>query len=102
MFTTVESSNKFDSSSNKITRENRYETNIATNFTQIFPVSDSDTRDEALVEYEAKKSLITAKESRIDTRMQNLQTEMSAISQMIQGLESVRNENIERTFNIFS
>ena len=34
--------------------------------------------------------------------MKNLETEQSAINQMLQGLEQVKNDNIERTFSIFS
>ena len=33
--------------------------------------------------------------------MKDLETEQSAINQMIQGIESVRNDNVERTFSIF-
>ena len=81
--------------------ENKYSTDIASNFSQIFFVNDSDLREQALVEYEYEKNIINQKESRIDTRMQDLQTEQSAINQMLQGLETVKKENIERTMNIF-
>ena len=81
--------------------ENTYSTDIASNFSQIFIVNDSDLREQAMVEYEYEKSIINQKESRIDTRMQDLKTEQSAINQMLQGLDKVKNENIERTMNIF-
>ena len=80
---------------------NSYSTDIASNFSQIFIVNDSDLREQAMVEYEYEKSIINQKESRIDTRMQDLKTEQSAINQMLQGLDKVKNENIERTMNIF-
>ena len=64
-------------------------------------MNDTDLREQALVDYEYKKSIISQKESRIDTRMQDLQTEQSAINQMLQGLETVKKENIDRTMNIF-
>lgn len=80
---------------------NSYDTDIATNCSNIFQVNDSDIREQALSEYEYKKNLINSKETRIDTRMQDLQTEQSAINQMIQGIETVRNDNVERTFSIF-
>jgi len=80
---------------------NSYSTDIASNFTQIFSMNDTDLREQALVDYEYEKSIISQKESRIDTRMQDLQTEQSAINQMLQGLETVKKENIDRTMNIF-
>ena len=79
-----------------------YSSSIATNFDFIIQVNDSDAADEALAEYEYEKSIINEKESRIDTRMQDLETEQSAINEMIKGIESVRNDNTERTFSIFS
>jgi hypothetical protein len=82
--------------------ENSYSTDIASNFSQIFFMNDTNLRDQALVEYEYQKSIINQKESRIDTRMQDLKTEQSAINQMLQGLETVKKENIERTMNIFA
>ena len=79
-----------------------YDSSIASNFDNIFAVNDSDAQEEALVEYEYQKSIINEKESRIDTRMQNLETEQSAINEMIKGIESVRDDNGERNFSIFS
>lgn len=79
-----------------------YSTDIAVNNTHVYTVNDNDVQNEALVEYEHQKSIINAKETRIDTRMTDLQTEQSAIQQMLQGIEQVRNDNIERTFSIFS
>ena len=79
-----------------------YSSNIASNFDQIFTVNDSGAQDEAQIEYEYQKSLINEKESRIDTRMQNLQTEQSAITEMIKGIETVRDDNGERNFGIFA
>ena len=79
-----------------------YSSNIASNFDQIFTVNDSDAQEEAQIEYEYQKSLINEKESRIDTRMQNLQTEQSAITEMIKGIETVRDDNGERNFGIFA
>lgn len=79
-----------------------YSTDIAVNNTHVYKVNDSDVQNEALVEYEHQKSIINAKETRIDTRMTDLQTEQSAIQQMLQGLEQVLNDNIERTFSVFS
>ena len=79
-----------------------FDSDIASNCENIFIVSDSDAREEALVDYEFKKKILNAKESRIDTRMKKLETEQEAINNMIKGIETVRNDNIERTFNIMS
>ena len=99
--TTVDRDAEFSDEHNSYLWDNEYSTDIASNFTNIFFVNDSNAREEALVAYEHEKSIINEKESRIDTRMQNLQTEQSAINQMIQGIESVKKENIDRTMNIF-
>ena len=79
-----------------------YNTDIASNFSNVFSVNDTDAQNEAQVQYEYEKSVINEKESRIDTRMQNLQTEQSAINEMIKGIETVKNDNTERTFGIFA
>ena len=54
------------------------------------------------IKYENKKAIIQSKESRIDMRMKNLETEQSAINQMIQGIKSVRDDNISRYMKIFT
>ena len=82
--------------------DNDYLTDIASNFKNIFMVNDSSAREEALVKYEHEKSIINAKETKIDTRMQNLETEQAAIKQMIQGIEQVKNDNIENNMKIFA
>jgi len=99
MMTTVDRDTEYDANSGEYVWDNDYETDIASNFTNIFTVSDSDAREDALVEYEHKKAIINEKESRIDTRMKNLETEQAAINQMLQGLEQVENDNIDRTMS---
>ncbi len=99
MMTTVDRDTEFDENSGEHIWDNDYTTDIASNFTNIFTVNDSDAREDALVEYEHKKSIINEKESRIDTRMKNLETEQAAINQMLQGLEQVENDNIDRTMS---
>ena len=98
--TTVDRKSEYDTEKDEFSWFNEYSTDIATNFTNVVKVSDSDARDQALAVYEHKKAIISEKETRIDTRMQDLQTEQAAIKQMIQGIEKVRNDNIERTFSI--
>lgn len=98
--TTVEREAEYNKNGDEYAWINDYETDIATNCTNIFKVNDSNAREEALIEYEYEKSIISAKEAKIDTRMQDLQTEQAAISQMIQSIEQTKNDNIDRTFNI--
>ena len=81
---------------------NSYDTEIATNCSNIIQVSDSTTRDDALVKYEAEKELIQAKETKIDTRMKNLETEQSAIKQMMESINNTMKNNIEQNMNIFA
>lgn len=82
--------------------ENTYNTDIATNYTNIFAVNDSDARLDAQVEYEKTKAIINTKETQIDTRMQNLKTEQEAINTMIQSIQSMLDENVEDKFGIFA
>ena len=100
--TTVNTNRELDSETGEYTWENSYETDIASNFDNVFTVNDNSAANEAMAEYEYKKNIINEKETRIDTRMQDLETEQSAINQMIQGIEQVRNDNTERNFSIFT
>lgn len=78
-----------------------YKTSIAENDTHVYKVKDDNTQ-EAIAQYEYKKSVINEKETRVDTRSKNLQTEQSAIQKMIEGLEQVKDDNIDRNFSIMS
>ena len=79
-----------------------YDTHIASNFKHIISVNDNAAQELALAEYEYEKNIINEKESRIDTRMKDLETEQSAIVEMIKSIESVKDENIERHMNVMS
>ena len=79
-----------------------YDTSIASNFYNVITVNDSDARNEAQVEYEYQKSIINEKESRIDTRMKNLETEQSAIVKMLESINQVKEDNIERTYGLWA
>lgn len=81
--------------------ENSYITDLAENNDKVYKVNDSELQQQALAEYEYKKSIISEKESRIDTRMTDLKTEQSSIKTMMEGINKVKDDNIERTFNIF-
>ena len=82
-------------------RKYDYDTSLASNYDKIFTVNDSDAREQALVDYEFKKGQINIKETRIDTRMKNLETEQSAITKMLESINQVKSDNIERTFGIW-
>ena len=97
--TTVDRNYELDNDSGIYEWDNDYKTDIASNFKNIFTVNDTDAHNEALIEYEYEKGIINEKETRIDTRMKNLETEQAAINQMIQGLEQVKNDNIERNMS---
>lgn len=100
--TTVDRDTEYDNNSGEYIWDNEYRTDIASNFKNVFLVNDCTAREDALVKYEHEKGIINAKETKIDTRMQNLQTEQAAINQMIQGIEQVKNDNIDRTMNTFA
>lgn len=99
--TEVSRESEYDEDSEKYVMENDYKTDIASNFKNIFMVNDNDAREIALIKYENEKRIISAKETKIDTRMKNLETEQAAINQMIQSIEQVKNDNIDRTMNVF-
>lgn len=100
--TTVERTQTYDTSSKSYVWNNEYETDIASNNSNIVSVHDSDAANDALIEYEHKKSIINTKETRIDTRIKNLETELSAINQMIESLKGIVKDNTDRTFGIFA
>lgn len=97
--TTVERTSAYDDKEGDYDWLNDYDTNIASNCTNIFAVSDNDMREEALVVYEYEKSIINEKEARIDTRMKNLETELDAVNTMLQAKEQEKKDNIDRTFS---
>lgn len=78
-----------------------YNQRLASDLDNIVSVNDSAYQQEALVEYEKEKANINDKESRIDVRMQNLETELSALNNMLKGEEQIRDDNFDRTMNIF-
>ena len=88
----------YGSSNNK----NKYDYNIdvASNCTNVVSVNDKDAINRAQAEYEHEKSIIQRKENRIDERMSNLDTELSAINEMLKGFKQVANDNVERHMNI--
>lgn len=100
--TTVEKATQFDIKENDYVEKKIYTTDFAPNCSKLICVTDTDAQDEARIKYEHKKNLINDKETRIDLRMTDLQTELSANKQMMEGINTVKGENIERTFKIFA
>ena len=63
---------------------------------------DDDAENEALAEYEAKKTEIQYKENVIDTRMAKLETEQESINTEMESIKKVRDENTQKYFKIFA
>lgn len=85
-----------------ITYTNSYNTTVASNVDTIVSVNDNEVREKALSEYEYEKSIITAKETKVDLRMQDLETEQSAIKTMIESIEKQKEDNIQSTMKTFA
>ena len=80
------------------------ETSVATSTNENYLTETSDDTDlkkaEATYEYELKK--INAKDTKYDKELSKLETERTAIKTEIDSIKTVRNDNIDRTFGIFS
>ncbi len=79
-----------------------YDESAATTCQNIYQVSDSSAENKATVEYELEKTRIQNKEDAIDVRMKKLETEQSAINEMLESYRSMIDDNVERTFDVFS
>lgn len=82
--------------------ENTYSTDIALNCNNIVQVRDAEANEAALIRYEQKKRDIEEKESRVDTRMEKLKTEQTAIQKMIETCQNVLKNNMETHMKIFT
>ena len=79
-----------------------YDESAATTCQNIYQVADSSAENKATAEYELEKTRIQNKEEAIDVRMKKLETEQSAINEMLESYRSMINDNAERTFDVFS
>ncbi len=79
-----------------------YDESAATTCQNVYQVSDSGAENKATVEYELEKTRIQNKEEAIDVRMKKLETEQSAINEMLESYRSMIDDNIDRTFDVFS
>ncbi len=102
--TTMTKNDMYDSTQPKGGKNNPfyYDTDIASNFDNMYIVNNTAARDEALAKYEYEKSLINSKEQKIDTRIKDFETEQAAIQKMIETDKTFINDNIDRTFGIFA
>lgn len=99
--TTVKSNKEYNEYSETFSWDNEYETDTASSFKNFIKVNDDCAKETAYAEYQHEKSKINAKESNIDLRMKNLETEQAAINQMIESYQKISQENIDRTLNLF-
>ena len=80
------------------------ETSVATSTNQNYLQEVSDEKDlkkaEATYEYELDK--INKKDTKYDQDLSRLETERTSITTEMDAIKTVRNDNIERTFGIFS
>ncbi len=70
--------------------------------TKVSEMSDEKELKKAEAQYEADMNRINAKDARYDTQLSQLETERNAIKTEIDTLKTVANDNVERTFKIFS
>ena len=79
-----------------------YDESAATTCQNVYQVTDTSEQTKATAEYEKEKTRIERKEETIDTRMQKLETEQNAINQMLESYRSMIDDNVDRTFSVFS
>ena len=75
-------------------------TSVGNNYLQ--EVNDEEKAKKAEVEYEHEMKIINRKDTKFDTALKNLETEEQACKTEIDSIKTVRDNNIERTFNLFS
>lgn len=80
------------------------DTSVATNTNSGYLKSEEDDTElkkaEAKYEHELKK--INKKDANYDTELSKLETERTAITTEMDSIKSVKDENIDRTFNVFN
>lgn len=77
------------------------ETNVSTDLL-LQEVSDEKELKKAEATYEAETTRINRKDAQYDTILSQTETERSAIKTEIDSLKQVRNDNIDKTFKLFS
>ena len=79
-------------------------TTIATSYGDNYlqEVDDEAKIKKAEVEYEHELDVINRKETKFDTQLKKLETEENACKTELDSLKKVKDDNIDRTFNLFS
>ena len=80
------------------------DTNVATSTNENYlqEVQDETDLKKAEAEYEYELDKVNQKDSKYDTELSKLETERTSITTEMDALKQVRDDNIERTFGIFS
>ena len=79
-----------------------YDESAATTCQNVYQVTDKNEQTKATAEYEKEKTRLERKEDAIDIRMKKLETEQSAINEMLESYRSMIDDNVDRTFDVFS
>ncbi len=74
----------------------------STNGNYISEVQDDKDLKKAEAEYEHELSIINRKDTKFDKDLSKLETERTSITTEMDAIKQVRNDNIDRTFGIFS
>lgn len=75
-------------------------TSVGNNYLQ--EVNDEEKAKKAEAEYDHEMKIINRKDTKFDTALKKLETEENACKTEIDSIKKVKDENIERTFNLFS
>lgn len=80
------------------------ETSVATSSTNNYlqEVSDETDLKKAEAEYEYELGLVNAKDKKFDKELSKLETERNALKTEMESIKQVKEDNIKRTFGIFS
>ena len=80
------------------------ETSVATSTNQNYlqEVQDEADLKKAEAKYEHELGIINQKDTKFDKDLSKLETERNAMKTQMDAIKTVRNDNIERTFGIFS
>ncbi len=89
-----------DTSNSKGWVETSISTSIGNNYLQ--QVTDDKLVKKAEAEYEHELKIINRKDTKFDTELKNLETTETSLKTEIDSIKQVKNDNIERTFGIFS
>lgn len=79
-----------------------YKNTSTSTSTNIQEISDEKELKKAEALYESDMNKINAKDARYDTELSQLETERNAIKSEIDTLKTIANDNVERTFKLFT